>query len=333
MRSRRPHPWHATLGFFVLGSSAVPAPVAATTPTPVCAALVASTPDIPALEQSLTRDPSAVSDICTVEKITPDFTVVDAIVGIVVFPYLIHRLNTAGKPYTKKHGALELAVMRQSQPAATVLLAAGADPVAQTDQTRSALEWGVTLDLETDTTEWTTLLLERWSAEIPPNTLSTHTLDRLFHAPILATQLHAAGLPPHGVDARGTTWLHRSLYRDEMPFFTRVDLGVPMGKEQQEARAAVSFDAVLARGIPVDQADREGFTALYYAVEAQNWAAFQALLDAGARPEQAGSEPYTVLAALARAGDLERFQQMMGRLERAGALSSEDAMITICRKA
>ncbi len=292
---------------FLLSGGLLAAPANASTES-ICTALKADPVDVAAVRRVVRTQPEAMGEICEIEWTSPQMGAVELLVGLVVFPYLVYRANRAGRTFIDQHGTLELAVMRASPEATRVLLAAGADPVAHGRRTASALERGVALDLEAGTMDWSELLIADWSGTMPSDTLTTQTLDRLFFAPALEARLRSAGLPAHGEDHAGTTWLHRSV--DDRPRF--------------RDEAPLTFDAVMARGIPIWQKDDLGRTALYAAAAAENWAAYDALLDAGARPERAGSEPQTILRPLAEGGSLTRYEQTLGQLVESGHVVAGD---------
>jgi len=282
-------------------------PAVATT-TPICEALKAEPVDVAGVRVALRTQPGALDAVCEIEWTSPQMGAVELLVGVVVFPYLVYRANRAGRTFIDKHDPLELAVMRQSLGATRALLKAGADPVVHSRGTESALERAVALDLESGSSEWSDLLLADWRGEMPTDTLTTATLDRLFFAPALESRLRSAGLPPHGEDQSGTTWLHRSM--NDRPRFR----GDPH----------LTFDAVMARGLPIGRKDGLGRTALYTAAAAENWSAYDVLIEAGARPERAGEEPQTILRPLADGEVLDRYEQTLRQLVEEGHVVADD---------
>lgn len=286
--------------------------------SPICEALVKPTVDVAAVRRALERDPTSIDATCRVARSGPDTAV--EVFGFFFMLGLPTIMGATQQPY----GTLELAVRRGSSDAVALLRDAGADPTHRTKHTSSAIGVAVALDLARGGTTWTHQVLQGWSGELSPGVLNDVLLDRLFFAPELEQELLRHGYPPHGTDAHGMTWLHRSLYDPSLSFRQRGAFPVSPGEGADAARAALSVDLVLARGVPVDQADRKGFSALYYAAVTGNWAAWDALLEAGARLEEAAEYPSSLLEALVLAGGDARFQQTVRTMTRDGHLQASD---------
>lgn len=302
--------WVALL-LWVQWSSAAPAQ-ARDTP-PVCVALRARTVDVAGVKRAVAGTPGAVDETCYVPRsAVSQFTQILVGVATVGLSTLFHPgLSQAYSP-------LELAVLRESEGAVRVLAAAGANPTARRKKSLPAVRRAVALDLKAGGTRWTDAVLSGWQNPLPDGVLTTHQLDRLFAASVLEAHLRDRGLPAWGTDGRGTTWLHRALYRDTLSLEMQVVLGKPESEEALEVRRAITVEAALARGVPVDRRDHDGHTALYYAAVTENWRAFDGLLAAGARPQRAGAEPDAILYALVLTDSGPRFGAMVARLLRSG---------------
>jgi hypothetical protein len=161
-------------------------------------------------------------------------------------------------------------------------------------------------------------VLAGWTAPLPPDVLTTEQLDQLFFASSLEARLRAGGLPAWGTDGRGSTWLHRALFRDDLSLELQVALGKPGSEDALRVRGAITVEAALARGVPVDRRDHNEHSALYYAAVAENWSAFDGFIQAGAKPHRAGSDPDAILYALVLTDSGPRFGRMVQQLLRTG---------------
>ena len=315
-RARRPIR-RVVLLLWLQWSSATPAQ-ARDTPA-VCVALKARTVDVAGVKRAVASTPGAMDETCSVPR-----SAVSQLTQMAAAIFTL-GLSTLGAPgLSQAYSPLELAVLRESEGAVRALAAAGADPTARRKKSLPAVRRAVALDLEAGGTRWTDAVLSGWRAPLPAGVLTTHQLDQLFAASVLEAHLRDRGLPAWGTDGRGTTWLHRALYRDALSLEMQVVLGKPDSEDAMEVRRAITVEAALARGVPVDLRDHDEHTALYYAAVTENWRAFDGLLSAGAHPERAGAEPDAILYALVLTNSGPRFGAMVARLLRSGHVDAAD---------
>jgi hypothetical protein len=322
-------------------SGLVGAPAQSGSVPSVCEPLVAEEVDPVAVRAALRASPESVRHICKMERSAlgrAGFTTLFVLSGLAILPGVRDSARYA------RHTPLQLAVLRDSPPAARALVKAGADPT-RTYEGASPLTLAVMHDVGVGGTTWTDLLLLHWDTPLPSDALSPEALDRLFFASELEALLRSKGLSGNGRAADGTTWLHRALIQDwsmpdsddalirrpidrvearngELPRYEET-IG-PGARFYEEDVPRLSFAAVMARGARVDRKDAQGRTALYYAAYTGNWVAWDMLLAEGARPWKAGVRPESVLFALAAGGSPERFEQVLGRLMRREQVAVSD---------
>lgn len=307
-----PHRARLLAALVGLGLALAPAHADGASGPPVCTALLTRPIDARAVQRAVTRNPASITAVCEIPKSSLDVAI--AVFSIVLIPTLLSG--------PERYSPLELAVLRQSRDATEVLLEAGADPFPNSRSLRTPLSLAVQIDLETGSSTWTDLLLRGRSVELTAGFLRSSDLDRLFFAPALEKRLIQHGLPRHGTDREGRTWLHRSLYREDLPFEQQVALGSVIGPSDKAIRAELTLDKVLRRGVPVNRRDARGYSALYYAAWTGNWSAWDRLIAAGARLERAAEQPQYLLRALAAAGAEKRFRTTLRALHGGGHLSA-----------
>ncbi len=250
----------------------------------MCVAVTGASLDLDGLQAALAAGGSP-SDPCPIAKSRRrSLSLIEVMIGIVVPPIGVLMLADPGREgYTAWIEPLALAIGWGSGPAVDALLAAGADPLGQTDA-HQPVTAAIRADLKTDAARFTHRLLG--DRPVPADLLCSQTalLDDLRDRPVLAGRLDAAGLAPGGADCEGRTWLHRAAARGDR-------------------------DAVVglldAGRVPVDARDHRGRAALFAAAHADHWDTAQLLLDRGAALTGAGGEAGTMLHAAAAAGRLD----------------------------
>lgn len=307
----------------------------------VCRALVADAVDPAEVRAALKANPESVDDICKVRRSAlgeGGLTTLFVLSGLAILPGVLDQAKYA------RHTTLQMAILRDSAPAARALVSAGANPTGS-HQGASALTLAVLRDLDAGNTTWTDLSLRLWQGPIPDHAVSSEALDRLFFAPELEGVLRSKGMRRHGLAEDGTTWLHRALLQD-WPMPARDDVLIRDSIDGVEARNGelpryeettaigarwfeetsprLTFAAVMARGVPVGIKDAGGRTPLYYAAYTGNWVAYDRLVKEGARPWEAGAQPESILFALAAGGSVERFEKVLRTLLRRGVVDVED---------